>query len=74
MKKPNGLWLKCQPCNYTWLAAYLPMETSRLRFLLAGVCCPLCGGRAGIELARELAIVHDEPRTMPAPQSLAGAA
>lgn len=42
----DKLWLTCKPCAHTWIAAYLPMEMSKVGKLLKGARCPKCGDKA----------------------------
>ena len=37
------LYVLCGACKHVWVAAYTPMEITRIAKVLKGIHCPACG-------------------------------
>ena len=47
----NEMWVQCQACRHTWIAAYLPMRLHKVAQIMQHARCPKCGeGSASIYL------------------------
>jgi predicted nucleic-acid-binding Zn-ribbon protein len=62
MTAREELWVTCKPCQYSWIVAYLPMEMGKTAVLMSAACCPKCGDKGNIFLAKDAEIIAAQQR------------
>lgn len=39
----DKIHVRCEDCDHSWVAAYLPMAMAKVAKLMGGIACPKCG-------------------------------
>lgn len=55
---PNKIHGKCPSCSHVFLVAQLPMPISVAAEAMRAACCPTCGTKKGITIARAEEVPH----------------